>query len=108
MGELISCARYSPERATRAYNGTLQPRTRQNPRQAKSNQQLQCRQADSRGRKNSQKTALYALIIANYISTCAGQGGIFRLQRGEPDASALSAALHAISFLKTVQGSHKK
>ena len=37
-----------------------------------------------------------------------GVGGIFRLQRGEPDASALSAALHAISFLKTVQGNHKK
>lgn len=35
MGELISRARYSPERATRAYNGTLQPRTRQNPIQAK-------------------------------------------------------------------------
>ena len=35
MGELISCARYSSGCATRAYNGTLQPRTRQNPRQAK-------------------------------------------------------------------------
>ena len=37
-----------------------------------------------------------------------GVGGIFRLQRGEPDASALSAAIQALSFLKTVQVNHKK
>lgn len=37
-----------------------------------------------------------------------GVGGIFRLQRGEPDASALSAALQALSFLKMAKGSHKK